>query len=44
MAVRTGEQSLEGIRDGREVWLDGKRADDVTTHPNLARLARTMAS
>ena len=44
MAVRTGEQYLEGIRDGREVWLDGKRVDDVTTHPKLARMARTMAS
>ena len=30
---RTGEQYREGIRDGREVWIDGERVTDVTTHP-----------
>ena len=44
MAVRTGEQYLAGIRDDREVWLDGERVDDVTTHPKLARMAQTVAS
>ena len=31
--LRTGEQYREGIRDGREVWIDGERVKDVTTHP-----------
>ena len=43
MAVRTGKQFLEGLRDGREVWLEGERVEDVTVHPKLARMARTLA-
>src|SRR5919199_1902665 len=30
MALRTGSQYLAALRDGREVYLDGKRVDDVT--------------
>jgi 4-hydroxyphenylacetate 3-monooxygenase len=44
MAVRNGKQFLEGLRDGREVWLEGQRVEDVTAHPKLARMARTLAS
>lgn len=44
MAVRTGAQFLEGIRDGREIWLEGERVEDVTTHPKLERMAKTLAS
>ncbi len=43
MAVRTGEQFLDGLRDGREVWLDGERVADVTAHPKLRRMAHTLA-
>ncbi len=43
MAVRTGEQFLEGLRDGREIWLEGERVEDVTTHPKTARMAKTLA-
>ncbi|MCI0845188.1 MAG: 4-hydroxyphenylacetate 3-monooxygenase, oxygenase component [Chloroflexi bacterium] len=43
MAVRTGEQFLEGLRDGREIWLEGERVADVTTHPKTARMAKTLA-
>jgi 4-hydroxyphenylacetate 3-monooxygenase len=31
--IRTGEEYRESIRDGREVWIDGERVADVTTHP-----------
>src|SRR5215469_9280357 len=31
--LRTGAEYRESIRDGREVWIDGERVDDVTTHP-----------
>ena len=30
--IRTGDEYRESIRDGREVWIDGERVDDVTTH------------
>ncbi|MCH7745555.1 MAG: 4-hydroxyphenylacetate 3-monooxygenase, oxygenase component, partial [Chloroflexi bacterium] len=43
MAVRNGKQFLEGLRDGREIWLEGERVADVTTHPKLSRMARTLA-
>jgi 4-hydroxyphenylacetate 3-monooxygenase len=33
--IRTGDEYKEGIRDGREVWIDGERVKDVTTHPAL---------
>ena len=31
--IRTGDEYRESIRDGREVWIDGERVADVTTHP-----------
>jgi len=31
--LRTGDEYRESIRDGREVWIDGERVPDVTTHP-----------
>src|SRR5579875_899952 len=31
--IRTGEEYRASIRDGREVWIDGERVGDVTTHP-----------
>jgi 4-hydroxyphenylacetate 3-monooxygenase len=33
--IRTGAQYRDGLRDGREVWIDGERVDDVTGHPVL---------
>jgi 4-hydroxyphenylacetate 3-monooxygenase len=31
--IRTGEQYRASIRDGRQVWINGERVADVTTHP-----------
>lgn len=31
--IRTGEDYRAGIRDGREVWVEGERVKDVTAHP-----------
>jgi 4-hydroxyphenylacetate 3-monooxygenase len=31
--IRTGNEYRESIRDGREVWIDGERVEDVPTHP-----------
>jgi 4-hydroxyphenylacetate 3-monooxygenase len=43
MGIRTGAEYLQGLRDGREVWLRGERVADVTTEPGLARGAHTLA-
>jgi 4-hydroxyphenylacetate 3-monooxygenase len=44
MGIRTGAEYLAGLRDGRTVWLEGERVEDVTAHPRLARAARTIAA
>jgi len=31
--IKTGEQHIASLRDGREIYLDGERVEDVTTHP-----------
>ncbi|GAA5201964.1 4-hydroxyphenylacetate 3-monooxygenase, oxygenase component [Arthrobacter gyeryongensis] len=31
--IRTGNEYRESIRDGRQVWINGEKVDDVTTHP-----------
>ena len=38
--ARTGAQFLDGLRDdGREVWMDGERIDDIVGHPLLGGAA-----
>jgi 4-hydroxyphenylacetate 3-monooxygenase len=45
MPARTGAQYLAGLRDRRtEVWMNGARVEDVTSHPGLANGARAIAS
>src|SRR5437588_10361045 len=39
----TGAQYLESLRDGREIWLNGERVRDVTTHPAFRNGARSVA-
>jgi 4-hydroxyphenylacetate 3-monooxygenase len=39
----TGAQYLESLRDGRELWLNGERVQDVTTHPGFRNGARSVA-
>lgn len=39
----TGEEFLESLRDGREVWIYGERVKDVTTHPAFRNAARMIA-
>ena len=43
MAVRTGNEFLEGLKDGREIWLEGEQVGDITSHPKTARMAKTLA-
>jgi 4-hydroxyphenylacetate 3-monooxygenase len=41
--IRTGRQYLEGIRDGREVWIDGERVKNVTSHRAFAPIVAIKA-
>jgi aromatic ring hydroxylase len=41
--VRTGAEYLQALRDNREIYLDGKRVEDVTREPGFATLAETFA-
>jgi aromatic ring hydroxylase len=44
MAARTGQQFLDRLRKtSRTVWLGDERIDDVTSHPELAGAAHTLA-
>lgn len=42
MSLRTGAQFLDGLRDGRQVWLGGERVDP-TTDARLAPCAHAVA-
>jgi 4-hydroxyphenylacetate 3-monooxygenase len=39
----TGQEYLQSLRDGREVWIYGERVADVTTHPAFRNAARSIA-
>jgi len=39
----TGEEYMESLRDGREIWIYGERVKDVTTHPAFRNTARMIA-
>ena len=45
MGARTGSQFLAGLRQTqREIWVDGERIADVTTHPKLRGAAESLAA
>ena len=39
----TGAEYIESLRDGREVYIDGERVADVTTHPAFRNSVRSLA-
>jgi 4-hydroxyphenylacetate 3-monooxygenase len=39
----TGEEYIEALRDGREIYLYGERVEDVTTHPAFRNSVRMTA-
>ena len=41
--MRSGADYIEGLKDGRQVFIDGGRVDDVTTHPAFANAVRSVA-
>lgn len=42
--LKTGKEHLEGLRDGRVVYIGGEKVDDVTAHPAFAESAKSMAA
>lgn len=40
--MKNGQQHLESLRDGREVWLHGEKVADVTEHPAFRSSVRSM--
>lgn len=43
MALRTGAQYRESLRDGRQVWMNGERIADVTRHPAFRPIVEVRA-
>jgi 4-hydroxyphenylacetate 3-monooxygenase oxygenase component len=43
MPARTGAQFLRGLKDGREVWVGGKRVSDIADHPAFTGAAHALA-
>ncbi|NKQ52282.1 Pyoverdin chromophore biosynthetic protein pvcC [Amycolatopsis sp. K13G38] len=39
----TGDEYIESLRDGREIYLYGEQVDDVTTHPAFRNAVRMTA-
>ncbi len=42
--LKSGQEHLEKLRDGRVVYIGREKVDDVTTHPVFANAARTIAA
>jgi 4-hydroxyphenylacetate 3-monooxygenase len=41
--MRTGAEYLKSLNDGRQVFVDGERVKDVSTHPAFREAARSVA-
>lgn len=41
--MRTGDEYIKSLHDGRTVLLDGERVDNVAEHPGFAPVAQTVA-
>jgi 4-hydroxyphenylacetate 3-monooxygenase len=39
----TGRRYIESLKDDREVWIDGARVGDVTTHPAFKDMVDELA-
>jgi 4-hydroxyphenylacetate 3-monooxygenase len=42
--LRTGNEHLDSIRDGRVVYIGSERVDDVTRHPAFRNAAKSSAT
>lgn len=41
--IKTGAQHIKSLRDGREVYIGGRRAGDVTIHPAFRNSIQTIS-
>jgi 4-hydroxyphenylacetate 3-monooxygenase len=41
--TKTGQQHLDSLDDGRALFIDGKRVDNVTTHPAFRNVSASVA-
>jgi 4-hydroxyphenylacetate 3-monooxygenase len=41
---KTGADHIKSLKDGRAVYLDGERIEDVTIHPAFRNSVRSAAS
>ena len=39
----TGARYIDSLKDGRDIWLDGEKIHDVTTHPALTGMVHELA-
>ena len=45
MPARTGQEYIDGLKERtREVWIDGERVEDMTTHPALRSGVQSVAA
>jgi 4-hydroxyphenylacetate 3-monooxygenase oxygenase component len=43
LGAMTGARYIESLKDSREVWLDGEKVQDVTTHPAFTGMVHELA-
>lgn len=44
MGIRSGQQFIDGLKASpREVWINGEKIADVTTHPAFSRIVQQLA-
>jgi len=43
MALKTAQQYIESLKDNRQIYVDGEKITDVTTHPRFAAAIKHMA-
>jgi 4-hydroxyphenylacetate 3-monooxygenase oxygenase component len=44
MGIRTGNEYIESLRDGRTIYVNGDRVKDVTAYPPFRGIVATLAS
>ncbi|HWW46407.1 MAG TPA: 4-hydroxyphenylacetate 3-hydroxylase N-terminal domain-containing protein [Xanthobacteraceae bacterium] len=40
--MKTGKQHTESLRDGRAIYINGEKIDDVTTHPSFRNVVKSV--
>ena len=42
--LKTGNEHIESLNDGRTVYIGNEKVENVTTHPAFRNAAKTVAS